>query len=302
MMKVNDKKIVNYIRFLPFYFLIATTVIFGIYIISSNHYNETKEKENLRASLESEYKNKIKQETLKVVSYINQLKSYKEQETIKLLKEKSETAYSIINSIYKNNSSKSKEEILSLIKDSLQDVRYFDGRGYYYIVDTKTGFCYFHPVFKQLENRSLLEIQDAKGLYLTKAMINVIKDKDEGYLNYHWYKQGDKINQYEKIAYLRKFEPLGFYFVISDYVDSINNTLKKEVKNYLHSVNFQDESHYFIINKQNHHFEFHENPNLIDNHISTNNYILETQKLLSEFENNKEGFHTYNIKLKDDSI
>ena len=296
-MKVNDQKIISYIKYLPFYFVIATSIIYITFVLVDNHFKEENEKLELKKKLEIQYKNQIKNETLKIVDFINVQKDKNKEELVKILKEKNDTAYDIVRSIYDKNKDKNKQEIIELIKNALDKIRFFNGRGYYYIIGLEDGYCYFHPVFKSLENRSLLEIQDSKGLYLTKEMIKIVKTNDEGYLNYHWYKEGDKTNQYEKIAYLKKFEPLGIYIVSSDYVDALTVKWKSNVESLLTSISFKDETHFFIINKKTGLYDFHKNPNLIGKDFNSQNHVINPQKLLLELNKpNSNGLYKYNIK------
>ncbi len=296
-MKVNDQKIISYIKYLPFYFVIATSIIYITFVLVDNHFKEENEKLELKKKLEIQYKNQIKNETLKIVDFINVQKDKNKEELVKILKEKNDTAYDIVRSIYDKNKDKNKQEIIELIKNALDKIRFFNGRGYYYIIGLEDGYCYFHPVFKSLENRSLLEIQDAKGLYLTKEMIKIVKTNDEGYLNYHWYKEGDKTNQYEKIAYLKKFEPLGIYIVSSDYVDALTVKWKSNVESLLTSISFKDETHFFIINKKTGLYDFHKNPNLIGKDFNSQNHVINPQKLILELNKpNSNGLYKYNIK------
>ena len=296
-MKVNDQKIISYIKYLPFYFVIATSIIYITFVLVDNHFKEENEKLELKKKLEIQYKNQIKNETLKIVDFINVQKDKNKEELVKILKEKNDTAYDIVRSIYDKNKDKNKQEIIELIKNALDKIRFFNGRGYYYIIGLEDGYCYFHPVFKSLENRSLLEIQDSKGLYLTKEMIKIVKTNDEGYLNYHWYKEGDKTNQYEKIAYLKKFEPLGIYIVSSDYVDALTLKWKSNVESLLTSISFKDETHFFIINKKTGLYDFHKNPNLIGKDFNSQNHVINPQKLLLELNKpNSNGLYKYNIK------
>lgn len=302
-MKVNDKKIINYIKYLPFYFLILTTIIFTIYIIIDNYIKTENEKNKLKSEYTLKYNESVKNETLKVIDFVNAQINRNQNDLIKVLREKNSTAYHIVNSIYQNNKTKSKEEIIEHIKIALGNIRFFEGRGYYYILGLDDGFCHFHPVFKELENKSLIEVQDANGLYLTKEMLKIMKTNDEGYLSYYWYKKGIKDKQFEKVAYLSKFEPLGIYIVSSDYLDSLMDRWKNEVTIFLDSVNFKDENSYFIIDKKTGKYVYHKRREFIGKHISDAGYIQNSKDLSTNIKNFKEGsLHTYKVKLENDQI
>ena len=163
-MKINDKKIINNIKLFPFYIVLITNIIFLTYLFLDFKFQLKKEKEQLQIELTNSYKKHITDETKRVVDYINLKKSNNEAELKLQLKEKNEIAFQIINNIYEKNKTQTKEEIIEKIKIALEKIRFFDGRGYYYLMSME-GVNYFHPIFKNLENTSLLEIQDIKGLY-----------------------------------------------------------------------------------------------------------------------------------------
>ncbi len=301
-MKVNDKKIVHYIKFLPFYFLITTTIIFILYILIENRYSLQNEKKSLETQLISSYKEKIKDETLKVVNYIDEQLKNNEYNLINELKEKDLTAIQIISNIYEINKDKSREEILEKVRAALEKIRFFNDRGYYYILDS-TGYCHFHPVFKQLQGRSLLEIQDVKGTYLTKEMIKIMENNQTGYLNYYWYKPNDTKKQYEKIAYLHKFEPLDIFVISSDYLDSLTKKWQNNVISFLKSIDFKDNSHYFIINKKTGNYVFHKQKEFEGKHITAVNYVVDGNGFLNDIKKDKSNnYYTYEVKNPDGQI
>ena len=301
-MKVNDKKIVHYIKFLPFYFLITTTIIFILYILIENRYSLQNEKKSLETQLISSYKEKIKDETLKVVNYIDEQLKNNEYNLINELKEKDLTAIQIISNIYEINKDKSREEILEKVRTALEKIRFFNDRGYYYILDS-TGYCHFHPVFKQLQGRSLLEIQDVKGTYLTKEMIKIMGNNQTGYLNYYWYKPNDTKKQYEKIAYLHKFEPLDIFVISSDYLDSLTKKWQNNVISFLKSIDFKDNSHYFIINKKTGNYVFHKQKEFEGKHITEVNYVVDGNGFLNDIKKDKSNnYYTYEVKNPDGQI
>jgi len=301
-MKVNDKKIVHYIKFLPFYFLITTTIIFILYILIENRYSLQNEKKSLETQLISSYKEKIKDETLKVVNYIDEQLKNNEYNLINELKEKDLTAIQIISNIYEINKDKSREEILEKVRTALEKIRFFNDRGYYYILDS-TGYCHFHPVFKQLQGRSLLEIQDVKGTYLTKEMIKIMENNQTGYLNYYWYKPNDTKKQYEKIAYLHKFEPLDIFVISSDYLDSLTKKWQNNVISFLKSIDFKDNSHYFIINKKTGNYVFHKQKEFEGKHITEVNYVVDGNGFLNDIKKDKSNnYYTYEVKNPDGQI
>ena len=71
----------------------------------------------------------------------------------------------------------------------------------YIWVNDLDGMELVNPAFRSLEGRSLLEMQDANGKYVYREMIQLIRTRGDGWVDYVWPKPGDSVPS-QKSAYV----------------------------------------------------------------------------------------------------
>ncbi len=123
---------------------------------------------------------------------------------------------------------KMKQETL----DALSDMRY--GKDGYFLVFDSKGTMLMHPIAKNLNGKDVMNLKDAKGLELTKAIMDAAEKKKEGSIvTYWWDKPGKKGDPKEKYSFSRKFEPWDMIIVSGSYIDDIKKevtSMKKSIK------------------------------------------------------------------------
>lgn len=119
-------------------------------------------------------------------------------------------------------------EIRSLIRETLRNQRFFDGRGYYFI-DDLDGNCVLLPTQPQLEGLSLLDNRDDAGNYIMRELLRAVKDDNgAGFARYGWYRPGQPGRMDEKVAFVRMFAPFGWLIGTGDYTDQVLDGLKRD--------------------------------------------------------------------------
>lgn len=200
--------------------------------------------------IQTEYiKTELKERVDSVLDYTD----YRSQEIETILKEELHSrtyeAYLLMNNIYENNKdTKSKEEITEIIKDALREIRFNDGRGYFFI-DTLEADVILYPVYPDNEGKNLINLQDANGNYILKEEIQLVRSKGEGYIEGYWKNPsaGDD-KTYKKITFVKAFEPYGWYLGCGDYVNEITKEIQKEIMTYVNSIQYgEDNAQYVFI-------------------------------------------------------
>jgi diguanylate cyclase (GGDEF)-like protein/PAS domain S-box-containing protein len=148
------------------------------------------------------------------------------------------TALSIAQSLYDHNKDILPEgQLKSLIVETLRPLRFFSGRGYYFI-DTLAGDCVLLPTVPTMEGTSLWDNQDPTGHYIMRGLVEAVRDPDSGgYSRYQWYPPGDD-QMREKIAHVRLFEPYGWVIGNGEYTFEIESDLKKAALEEISSIRF----------------------------------------------------------------
>ena len=106
-------------------------------------------------------------------------------------------------------------------KKAIEKARYGDKeRGYFWINDMQPKMI-MHPFKPQLNGEDLSEVQDKEGIYLFNRMVEVVKDKGSGFVDYHWqyYDNADRVEP--KVSYVQEFTPWGWILGTGVYVNDV---------------------------------------------------------------------------------
>jgi signal transduction histidine kinase len=214
-----------------------------------NQYTFNNEIKKLKSEFFKTNKEIVKNEVEKLYEFILHQQEKTTQLLKKNIKENVNIAHTLINEIYVQNQHKSQLEIKKIIKKSLQDLRFNEGIGYFFIV-SQEGEMIFHPFLPQLENTNVLKIQDPNGTFLFKDMVTLIKEHHETFYEWYWYKPNEKTLQEKKIGYLKNIDGLNWFIGSGYYIDDFETTLKNEIFEYTPKINFGHNGFIFIIDYQ----------------------------------------------------
>lgn len=157
-------------------------------------------------------------------------------------------AYSIAENIYsKYRGKKTDDEIKQIIIDALRPIRFANGQGYYFIngYDGVPSLLADRP---EQEGKSLLNRRDTRGQYVFRDLIALVKSKGEGFYSYHWTKPGQEGDDFEKISYVKLFEPFDWFIGTGIYLDDIEKEMQRIIAHYVttHRFGLDDQGYVFI--------------------------------------------------------
>lgn len=180
--KASEKNILKFLKFSP----PIITVFFSALIITLvylvNQFTFNNEVKKLKNEFIKTNKEMVKNEVEKVYDFILHQQEQTTQLLKKNIKENVNIAHTLISEIYQQNQHQSHENIKKIIKKSLQDLRFNDNIGYFFIL-SQEGEMIFHPFLPQLENTNVLNIQDPNGTFLFKDMVTLIKEKKRHFMS-----------------------------------------------------------------------------------------------------------------------
>jgi methyl-accepting chemotaxis protein len=84
----------------------------------------------------------------------------------------------------------------------------YSGNEYFWINDMHP-IEVMHPIKPELEGKDLSDLKDARGTYLYKEFVTVVKASGGGFVPYLWPKPGSE-KAVEKMAYVKGFAPWGW--------------------------------------------------------------------------------------------
>ncbi|MDD2291256.1 MAG: cache domain-containing protein [Aliarcobacter sp.] len=247
----NESQLLNIIKFTPPIFIITISIIITLFL-----YLETQnELEKEKVSIQNEYLEKntelVKKDVENLYEFILKTQEKTEEKLKKSIKDRVLEANNIAYRIYnENKDTKTKDEIIKMIKDALVDVRFNDGRGYIFIY-TFDYECILLPVNRKNEGLSVRDFQDSNGMYLGREIVNSLKEKDEAFLTWYYPKPNEPNSSYKKIGFNVHFKPYDWFIGTGEYFVDFEEMVKKEITEYLSNFKTHRNDYFFILDYNN---------------------------------------------------
>ncbi len=229
--------------------IVLTVSLLGYLWITNEYQRFNRESERLRKEYIATQQGIIRSEVNRQIDYINYMRQTTEQVLMKNIRSRTNEAYSIAMNLYeKHKDTKSSEEIKRIITEALRPVRFNDGRGYFFI-DTLEGDVVLYPILPESEGKNLLGLQDEEGNYALRDEIDLVKRQKEGYITGYWIKpDSQKSHAYKKITFVKEFEPYKWYLGTGEYVDDVEQDIKRDILGMISTVRFgpKNDSYIFV--------------------------------------------------------
>ena len=175
-------------------------------------------------------------------------------------------AHTIATHLYeKYKDTKSRDELESIIVEALRPHNFFEGRGYFYAISLK-GIGKLNPITPQFEGTNMLHLKTKKGGYFIKELINIAKEKGEGFSSYTWTKP-DKKGAFNKTAFVKHFQPYNWLIGTGDYAADVEQQIKQNILEQIGKIRFGKEGYIFVVNYDGNVMMNRGNPSLIGKNI-----------------------------------
>jgi PAS domain S-box-containing protein len=221
--------------------------IAGYLWISEEYTSFREEAASIRQNYLESQKSLVRNEVMKVVDYVEYMRSLREKRLKDSIRERVYEAHSIASNIYQENrGNKSNAEIADMIRDALRPIRFSNGRGYYFAT-TLRGIEMLFADHPELEGTDMLGFQDTRGKLIIRDMIEICRTSKEGFYEYTWTKPDSKGNDFPKIAYVKHFEPLDWFIGTGDYLDDVEEEIKQEILDRISKIRFGKEGYIFVV-------------------------------------------------------
>ncbi|WP_334156828.1 bifunctional diguanylate cyclase/phosphodiesterase [Oryzomicrobium sp.] len=181
-------------------------------------------------------------------NYLEFVRSRTEEVLKESLKAEVDQAFQVVEALYRQEKGRRPEaEIRRLAAEALRPMRFFDGRGYFFIDDLK-GNCVLLPISPDREGSSLLDNRDDAGTYIMRGLIDA-SASGAGFSRYRWYAPGNPREMADKITYVRRFEPFGWIIGAGDYLSNMEQQLSQEALVRLRSVRFGKNGYLAVLHR-----------------------------------------------------
>jgi len=248
--------------------------IIGIVVISlaiTTFFFQHKAKYELSEAIEANARNLLKATKYHVESQHNSILYYQSALLSRRkieLKNNTTIAFAIIQSAYQKYKSGLISETAAKqdAKKTLEQLRYDEGTGYFWVNDTQRPFprMIMHPTIPELDGTILdnPEFNCALGRNenLFKAFVDVSLDKGEGFVDYLWPKPlTDGLTQQQpKISYVKLFKPWNWIIGSGVYIDDIEKDIQDRIDAVIKDLNktimkqrIGKSGYFFIFNRKN---------------------------------------------------
>ncbi|WP_428023452.1 sensor histidine kinase [Arcobacter sp.] len=295
----NEKKILKIIKYVPSIFILLISII--IFTIQFIEKNNTFKKEKIKIQNEYLQKNKeiIKNRVEEVYKFIQNEKKSTEKALKDSLKLAIENANAIAKTIYEENKDKNPKVVKKLIIDALRNIRFNDGRGYYFIYDKK-GINYLLPHNKELEGKNFWNHKDSKGTLIVQEMIQILKKVDSSFLQWYWFNPTNPDIQKKKIGFVKKFEPFDWFIGTGEYIEDFEKGVQNKILNTIRNMRYGNDGYIFIINYDSIYLS-HIREEYIGKSAIVNNDTQDIEKVINkliEISKNGEGYYSYTQNKK----
>jgi two-component system cell cycle sensor histidine kinase/response regulator CckA len=190
----------------------------------------------------------IKEQVEQAVDFIH----YNWENTRERLKDgvrsRTKEACSIAESLYRQNRGRAtQQEIRNIIRETLRPVRFHRGRGCYFAAGLN-GMGLLFADQPEWEGKSLLDTRDTRGAYIMRGMIELVRNKGEGFYEYGCAQSKTHGADIRKIAYVKYFAPIDGFIGAAECLDGVESDIRKEVLDRLERIHFGKDGYIFVVN------------------------------------------------------
>ena len=242
------KKLSRTLYLSTFLFSILSILTIGALWIA---YDYREYQENLH-SFKTEYikneKEILKNEVDRVISLIEYNNSLKYTRINQLVKNRIEEVDAIINSIFtKYKATKTKDEIVEIIKETVRGMRFFNNWGYYFMYDLNSKLI-MHGLKPEFEGTyKFRDFTDLNGKKVLQELVYIAKTKKEGFLEWTFYRPDKPNVQADKLGYIKLIEPLNYFIGTADYTFRVEEELKLETLSRISNISYGEDGYIFVL-------------------------------------------------------
>ena len=300
----NEKSLINIIKYAPIIFIITLSLIITLFLYVDKQNELEKEKIAIQNEFLKKNQEFVKTEIENLYNLILKTQAKTEEKLKQSIKERAHEANNIATRIYnENKDTKSKEEIIKMIKDAIVDIRFNDGQGYIFIYSFDYE-CILLPINRANEGKSFYNFQDSNGFYLGREIVKSLQGKDEAFLTWRFPKPDDLNKQdFKKIGFNVHFKPYDWFIGSGEYVVDFEENMKKELLEYISNLKSSENNYFFILDYDKKTL-FQKVDNIVDKSFQEFQ-TKEENKLFDDIFNlskNGGGFISYDDKITDSEI
>ena len=226
---------------------VVSILIVGIIWIVQGYILFEKDSALIRGQFLENQKNWLKGEADKVSDYMDYMHAQTEDRLKQTIKDRVYEAIEIASNLYtKYKNSLPLASIRKMVIESLRPIRFNFKRGYYFATNLD-GIEQLFADRPELEKQNLLDMIDKQGNYVIRDMIKIAKENQEGFYRYYWTMPGKEGDYHSKIAFIKYFKPFNWFIGTGEYLEDVEEDIKKEVLARIQSIRYGKNGYIFAI-------------------------------------------------------
>ena len=191
----------------------------------------------------------IKSKVMLVNNMITFENDYIEKELKADLKDKLAMAINLADKIYQEKKDRLPyRQLRQEIIEQISNIRFYEGRGYYHIIDYDTGVAVGHG-FKEFIGKSFENFKDDKGTKIIQAQRDAIARDNPAFVKLYFFKPGDSKTFYPKLIITTKYEPLNLIIGTGEYLDVVTKKTQAKIIEHIGERNKIDSENYLFIHE-----------------------------------------------------
>ena len=216
-----------------------------------NHVEQVQTLQRVEQTIQAEKSTRLSTELDAVTNYLQFMHSRTEETLRRNAAAQVDSVMQLVEALYARESPRrSPEEVKRLIIEAIRPMRFFDGRGYFFIDDMKGQFILL-PTGPHYEGKDGIDNRDDTGHYIMRGLIDAARRPDgQGFSRYRWYRPDSPKVMADKIAYVRYFKPFDWLIGTGDYTYEWEEMQKQEAIARLRRIRIGDSGYVGILNLQ----------------------------------------------------
>ncbi|AXH10464.1 hypothetical protein CP960_12225 [Malaciobacter halophilus] len=247
----QEKNLSKLIIFTPIVLIILVTTLVTYTQISHLETRFNKDSAKLKQKLIQEEKNKLAQKINGLDDYINYKQSTTKELLNRQIKKRVEIIYDVALNKYNTNTGiVSNEKIKKDLIEDLSQITFEHGT-YYFVKEYKNNkiIPLLYPAKKEFVGKDISNVKDKEHQSFLQTCKKILKKSNEGFVEYLLHKQDLKIKDFNKISYIKRFEPFNWLIGYGKYKIDIENQIKSEVLNRVNLLKDNSNQTIFIYDK-----------------------------------------------------
>ena len=232
----------------------ATTLIVTFFALSlagffiSDQYRDfAAASRRMEETFMADQRDRLKREVHRALDFVRREQERMDRQIRTELREQTQKGRAVARAILAETRGRlSRPEIEVLIRESLRDIRFNDGRGYFFI-DHIDGTCVLLPIAPWMEGADFWDNQDDTGHFILREFVQIVLEKGEGFSTYRWYPPGDTANMQEKISFVTLFEPFEWIIGTGEYRSDASAGLQDRLLLQLSEIRFGDTGTFSVL-------------------------------------------------------